>query len=168
MSQNIVETPADESILLITRSFAAPRTLIYRCYTDPQHLARFWGPRNARTRATITALEPGGVWETHWTYDDGGQYSYTSVYIVLKPVEEITYRDAPNGWPGGLEGLPPVSLQTTMLLTEADAETTVKVLVRCTSVAARDQIVKQGFAGMVATGHDRLAEYLQTIERLDN
>ena len=57
-----------------------PRALVYKCYTEPQHLARFWGPRDAKTVSTID-LRVGGVWRTDWHYENGGDYGYSSASI---------------------------------------------------------------------------------------
>ncbi|MEO6394725.1 MAG: SRPBCC domain-containing protein [Devosia sp.] len=162
MSDNIVKALPGENWFSITRDFDAPRALIWRCYTEPQHLARFWGPRDART-VSIVDLRVGGVWRTRWIYANGGEYGYTSVYLDLAAPARIHYRDAPNDWAGGLEGLPPAELLSTISLTETNGRTNVLAHIECVSVAARDETVKRGFAGMVGTGHDRLAEYLETL-----
>jgi uncharacterized protein YndB with AHSA1/START domain len=162
MSENIVTAKPGENWFSITRTFDAPRRLIWKCYTEPQHLARFWGPRNAKTVSTVD-LRVGGVWRTDWTYDNGTQFGYSSVYLALDEPSRIHYRDAPNDWRGGLDGLPPVELLSTITLEEHDAHTTMNAHVECVSVAARDETVRRGFAGMVSTGNDRLADYLKTL-----
>ncbi|MEQ1770510.1 MAG: SRPBCC domain-containing protein [Devosia sp.] len=163
MSENIVTAKPGESWFSIERSFEAPARLIWKCYTEPQHLAHFWGPRNAKTVSTVD-LRVGGVWRTHWTYENGTQFGYSSVYLELGEPKFIHYRDAPGDWPGGLEGLPPVELLSTISLTEKGGRTTMIAHVECASVAARDETVRRGFAGMVSTGNDRLADYLETIK----
>lgn len=163
MNENIVTTPASEPVILIERMFDAPRALVWRCYTEAQHLARFWGPRDAKTTATLD-LKVGGVWVTRWDYDNGGRYGYTSVYLEIAPTERLVYRDAPDGWAGGLDGLPPVTLHSTLALTEVPRRTQINVTVRCNSIEERDLNVKRGFALMVGTGNDRLEEYLKTLD----
>ena len=162
MDQNVVTVPPGTDYFTIDREFAAPRVLIWKCYTQPVHLARFWGPRDAKTAATVD-LRVGGVWRTDWTYESGSTYGYSSVYLDIAEPERIHYRDCPSDWPGGLDGLPPAELTSTIGLTEAGGRTTVHVHVRAASVALRDQTVGRGFAGMVSMGHDRLAEYLPTL-----
>lgn len=161
-STNIVTVPPGADDFTIVRSFDAPRSLVWRCYTEPQHLARFWGPRAATTRTSID-LRVGGLWRVDWTYAGGGGYGYTSIYLELIEPVRIHYRDAPDNWPGGLDGLPPAQLVTTITLAESGAVTTVTAHVRAASVAARDAAVANGFTGMVSTGNDRLAEYLATL-----
>jgi uncharacterized protein YndB with AHSA1/START domain len=162
MSNDLVSVPAGADYFTIDRVFAAPRALIWKCYTQPQHLARFWGPRDAKTSATVD-LRVGGVWRTIWTYESGSTYGYSSVYLELVEPEHVHYRDCPKDWPGGLEGLPPAELTSTIALTETDNRTNVHVHVRAASVALRDETVRRGFAGMVRVGHDRLEEYLATL-----
>ncbi|RYE10381.1 MAG: hypothetical protein EOP22_04885 [Hyphomicrobiales bacterium] len=162
MDKNIVTVPAGTDYFTIERSFAAPRRLVWKCYTEPQHLARFWGPRDAKTSSTID-LRVGGVWRTQWTYDNGQGYAYLSVYLDLVEPERIHYRDAPDGWAGGLDRLPPAQLVSTITLTEAGGQTTVSAHIRAASVALRDETVARGFAGMVSMGNDRLEEYLPEL-----
>jgi uncharacterized protein YndB with AHSA1/START domain len=162
MDQNVVTVPPGTDYFTIDREFVAPRVLIWKCYTQPVHLARFWGPRDARTAATVD-LRVGGVWRTDWTYESGSTYGYSSVYLEIAEPERIHYRDCPSDWPGGLDGLPAAELTSTIALTESGGRTNVHVHVRAASVSLRDETVARGFAGMVSMGHDRLAEYLPTL-----
>lgn len=163
VDKNIVSAPPGENWFSIERRFAAPRRLIYKCYTEPQHMARFWGPRGSTAICRID-LRVGGLWRVDWTFADGSGFGYSSVYLDIVPDERLYYRDAPADWIFGLDGLPPPELVSTIALAEADGGTTVTVKVVCTSAAARDETVKRGFTGMVSTGHDRLAEYLETLD----
>lgn len=162
MGKDVVSVPAGADYFTIDRVLDAPRALIWKCYTQPQHLARFWGPRDARTAATVD-LRVGGLWRTDWTYESGARYGYSSVFLELVEPERIRYRDCPGDWPGGLDGLPPAELVSTIELSETDGRTNVHVHVLAASVALRDETVARGFAGMVAVGNDRLEEYLQTL-----
>jgi uncharacterized protein YndB with AHSA1/START domain len=162
MNQNVVTVPPGADYFTIERSFEAPRLLVWKCYTEPQHLARFWGPREATTAATVD-LRVGGLWRTVWTYPSGQTYGYNSVYLEIVRPERIHYRDAPNDWSGGLDGLPPAELISTIGLTEREGRTTVLANVTAATVALRDETVARGFAGMVSMGNDRLSEYLATL-----
>ena len=64
---------ADE--LVFTRVFEAPRELVFRCMTEPEHLAHFWGPAGVSTPVeNITVdLRPGGVFETVMVNDADGK-----------------------------------------------------------------------------------------------
>ena len=163
MSKNVVTVPAGADYFTIDRVLDAPRVLIWKCYTEPQHLARFWGPRDATTAATVD-LRVGGVWRTSWTYQNGSEYGYSSVYLDLIEPERIHYRDAPTG----LAGRPRRTAAGRADLddrAQRDAMAARLSMSMCAaaSVALRDETVARGFAGMVSVGNDRLDEYLRTL-----
>lgn len=164
MGQNVVAVPPGEKWFSIVRSFKAPRRLVYKCYTEPEHMVHFWGPRNSTLEVCSIDLRVGGVWRIKWRFANGDGWGYASVYLDIVPNERLHYRDAPNDWAGGLDSLPPVELLSTIALSDTDDGTQVSVRVECVSVAARDETVKRGFAGMVGVGHDRLDEYLETLD----
>ena len=161
--KNIVTAPPGENWFSIVRSFEAPRPLVYKCYTEPHHMARFWGPRGS-TAICRLGLKVGGVWRVDWKFPDGSGFGYSSVYLEIVPNERLHYRDAPDDWVFGLDGLPEVELITTIALADDGPRTIVTVKVVCTSVAARDENIERGFTGMVSMGHDRLAEYLEALD----
>ena len=51
-----------EPALTITRVFAAPRTLVFRAWTDPTHAVRWWGPKNYPAVRLEMDVRPGGAW----------------------------------------------------------------------------------------------------------
>ncbi len=166
MSDNIVIAPPGENWFSISRRFNAPRRLVYKCYTEPQHMAHFWGPRNSTLEICSIDLKVGGIWKVRWRFGNGDGWGYASVYLDIVPETSLHYRDAPWDWPGGLDGLPPVMLLSTIALSDTvDGGTEVQVHVDAVTVAARDEAVKRGFTGMVSVGHDRLADYLEMLDQ---
>jgi uncharacterized protein YndB with AHSA1/START domain len=168
MSTSTVLTPAGEPVLIITRVFDAPRALVYKCYTEPVHMVHFWGPHGSTTPVCQVDLRAGGLWRTVMRFADGSEYGYSSVYLEIVPPERIVYRDAPNDWKGGLEGLPPVEIHSTIAFGDESGKTKVTVTIRFNSLAERDENVKRGFAGMVVTSSDRLEQYLETLNEISS
>jgi uncharacterized protein YndB with AHSA1/START domain len=164
VAETQVSAPADAPYFVITREFEAPRALIYKCYTTPEHMVHFWGPRGSTLSVCDIDLKVGGVWRVRWTFPDGKSWGYSSVYTAILPNAQIDYRDAPYDWEGGFDGLAEPDLVSTIALSGDDRQTIVTVTVRCRSVDDRDENIRRGFAGMVDTGHDRLDEYLKTLE----
>lgn len=162
MSSNTVLTPADQPLLVISRSFDAPRQLVWRCYTDPVHLAQFWAPKGARVGLSRLDLRVGGAWRQVMVFPGGNEYGYTSVYLEISPPERLVWRDAPDDASFG-DTLPPLTILTTMTLSEAGRRTNVEVAVRFNSVAERDENVRRGFSGVVTESNDKLADYLDTL-----
>lgn len=158
----VVETPADAAMIVIRRSFAAPRALVWRCYTDPVHLVHFWGPKGATNPVSDLDLRVGGHWRQVMRFASGNEYGYTSAYLEITPPERLVWRDAPDAYRFGDE-LPPPSMVTELTLGEVAGRTTLSVIVRFTSLVARDEAVTRGFATTVLEGSDKLDVYLTTL-----
>ena len=156
--------PENEAYFQIVRAFDAPRALVYACYTQPEHMKHFWGPHGGTVPLCEIDLRVGGVWRVVMRFPDGSEFGYTSVYTEIVEPALIAYRDAPNDWAGGLEGLPPPELVSSIELEDLGSRTGVTVTVRCANVAARDETVRRGFTGMVTQGNERLAAYLNEIQ----
>ena len=79
--------------LRFSRVFDAPRELVFRCMTDPDHLTHFWGPKGVSTprdRITVDA-RPGGAFETVMVNDsDGNEYATRAVYDEVRPPERLS------------------------------------------------------------------------------
>ncbi|MDB5542490.1 MAG: hypothetical protein JWQ89_4217 [Devosia sp.] len=157
-----VTTPADDPVIVIARSFAAPRALVWRCYTDPVHLVHFWGPKGASNPVSEVDLRVGGAWRQVMRFASGNEYGYTSAYLEVTPPERLVWRDAPAGYRFG-DSLPPAAMVTELTLAEASGRTAITVTVRFTSLPARDEAVTQGFARTVLEGSDKLDTYLETL-----
>jgi uncharacterized protein YndB with AHSA1/START domain len=86
--------------LRFTRVFDAPRELVFRCMTDPDHLTHFWGPRGVsapRHRIAVDA-RPGGVFETVMVNDaDGSEYATRAVYDEVRPPELLSWTESHSG-----------------------------------------------------------------------
>jgi uncharacterized protein YndB with AHSA1/START domain len=85
----------------ITREFAAPRELVFRAWTDPEHLTRWYGPRGCTTPLeSISAdVRPGGTWRATMVVDATGQEFPTGgFYLEVRAPERLmfTWRE-----PGG-------------------------------------------------------------------
>lgn len=154
-----VEAPDAEPVILISRVLEAPRALVWRCYTEPNHMVHFWGPHGSTTPVCEVDLRPGGIWRTVMRFGSGNEYGYTSVYLEIVPPEKIVYRDTPDGWDGKSE-LPPWQIHSTLGFADDGGKTRLDVTVRFRGIAERDDAVRRGFAGMVIQGNERLAEYL--------
>lgn len=64
MSDLKFDYPKDEPSMIATRTFDAPRALVWKAFTDPVHVARWWGPKSYAPVKSIDKLElrPGGQW----------------------------------------------------------------------------------------------------------
>lgn len=73
----------------LRRVFDAPRALLWQCWTDPAHLARWWGPHDFTARVELD-LRPGGRQSVTMIDKDGNQHPIQSTYLEIVPMERIT------------------------------------------------------------------------------
>ena len=94
------ETTSETVELTITRIFDAPRELVFRCMTEPEHLTHFWGPTGVSTpldRITIDP-RPGGAFE--WVMvndDDGSEFASRCVFVEVTPPEKLVWTETDLG-----------------------------------------------------------------------
>ena len=93
-------TREQPSELWFTRVFDAPRELVFRCMTEPEHLTHFWGPTGVSTpleRITVDARR-GGVFETVMVNDaDGSEFLMRAVYDEVRPPELLSWTEDLTG-----------------------------------------------------------------------
>ena len=86
-----VEALSDREIVT-TRVFNAPRELVFRAWTDPDHLAHWWGPKGFTNTFHEFDLKPGGFWRFVMHGPDGGDYKNESVFVEIAKPERIVFR----------------------------------------------------------------------------
>lgn len=87
-------TPSqDEHTIVITRTFNAPRDLVWRVWTEPAHIAQWWGPKGFTTRVEEMDLRPGGKSRYVMIGPDGAEYPGEGVFQEVVPQERIVTTD---------------------------------------------------------------------------
>jgi uncharacterized protein YndB with AHSA1/START domain len=92
----MTDTPPVGQEFTITRVYDAPRELVWRAWTDPDHVARWFGPRGITTpRSTITMdVRPGGTFElTMVSDDDGTEYPSGGTFLEVVEPERLIWQD---------------------------------------------------------------------------
>ena len=74
-----------------TREFDAPRDLVFSLWTDPVHIARWWGPKGFTNTIHEMDVRPGGVWRFVMHGPDGRDYENKIVYREIVRPERIAY-----------------------------------------------------------------------------
>lgn len=93
---NDVATATDREIV-ITRVFDAPRELVYRVWTDPEHVTEWWGPDGFRTTTHEFDLRPGGVWSHTMHAPDGTDYPNRILFQEVVEPERLVYSHGDGG-----------------------------------------------------------------------
>lgn len=91
MSQNV--NPAENSDLVITRIFDAPRALVWKAWTDPQHTMRWWGPKGFTSPTCKIDLRVSGKYLFCMKAPDGKEYWSTGEYREIVPIERVVCTD---------------------------------------------------------------------------
>ena len=151
-----VTLPTDEEIL-VTREFDAPRHLVYRAWTTPELVRRWWsGRRGAMTVAEID-LRVGGAWRYVMVANGGFQVAFHGTFREIVPNERIVTTEIyemPEAEPIA-DADAPLNIVT---FAEAEGRTTLTLLVQTSSKEIRDAIIDSGMEGGMQEGLDLLEE----------
>ena len=132
-----VATKAGEREIVATRVFDAPRELVFRMWTDPKHIAHWWGPNGFTNTIHEMDVRPGGVWRFVMHGPDGVDYKNKIVYLEIVKPERLVYRHA------GEEGTEDVRFHTTVTFLEEGGKTKLTLRMVFESAAGRDRVVKK-------------------------
>jgi len=138
-----VTLPSDEEIL-ITREFDAPRHLVYRAWTTPELVMRWWSGQRGAMKIADIDLRVGGMWRYVMEANGGFEVAFHGEYREIVPDERIVTTEV-------FEGMPEVGepALNTVTFTESDGRTTLELLSTVSSKEMRDMIIATGMeAGM--------------------
>ena len=146
-----VELPTDEQIL-ITREFDAPRHLVYKAFTTPELVKRWWGSQKGEVTIAEIDLRVGGRWRYVMVSSEGFEVAFHGEYREIVTDERIVSTEIYE-IPDQGDSPPTVNTAT---FTEADGRTTLEVLVQCPSKELRDTIIDSGMEGGMQESYDAL------------
>ena len=82
-------TDLEKRTLTLTRTFNAPRKLVWEAWTQPEHIANWWGPKGMKTEIKKHDFVEGGEWEFAMKMPDGSLFISEGVYLTIRPEELI-------------------------------------------------------------------------------
>jgi uncharacterized protein YndB with AHSA1/START domain len=156
-----VTLPTDEQIL-ITREFDAPRHLVYRAWTMPELVKRWWSGEQGEVKTAEIDLRVGGRWRYVMVARGGMEVAFHGEYREIVPNERIVTTEvyempAADGVP---ESEAPLNVVT---FTERDGRTTLTLLVQTTNKELRDLILSSGMEVGMQQQMDRLEALARTL-----
>lgn len=77
--------------LVITRILDAPRELVFKAWTDPEHVARWWGPQNFTNPVCELDVRPGGALRIDMRGPDGTVYPGGGMFHEVVPPERLVF-----------------------------------------------------------------------------
>ena len=153
-----VTLPADDQIL-ITREFAAPKHLVYRAYTTPELVRRWWNAKRGEVTVAEIDLRVGGAWRSVMVTEAGQEVAFHGEYREIVPDERIVMTEVYEGAPGGDEG----AVVNTVTFAETDGRTTLTILVQAPSKEVRDAIIESGMEAGMQDAYDLLEEVARSL-----
>jgi uncharacterized protein YndB with AHSA1/START domain len=149
-----VESGAEEREISATRIFDAPRELVWKMFTEPDHIAHWWGPYGFTNTIYEMDVRPGGVWGFTMHGPDGRDYKNKSVYVEVVKPERIVF-DHVSG---------PL-FRATINLTARGNRTEIRWRMVFETAELRDKVIKEfGAAEGLEQNLERLADALAKRE----
>ncbi len=145
--------------IVISRTFNAPRKLVWDAWTDPQHIAQWWGPEGFATQVDVLDLRVGGTFLLHMRGPDGGLYPCKGIYREIVKLERIVYMGVAEDAHACGGGLPPRATVTVSFV-EKNRQTTLTIHTALETAADRDAAIAHGFNEGWAGSLDHLGEHL--------
>ena len=149
----------DPCAIIAVRELAAPRELVFAVWTDPKHLAQWWGPIGFTTTTSAFDLTEGGVWRFVMHGPDGRDYQNRITFEEIKPPERLRYHH------GGADDLEPVQFRTTATFEDlGQGRTRLTLHAVFPSAAERERVIKAYRADKGALETlSRLADHLAKL-----
>ena len=137
-----VTLPTDEQIL-ITREFDAPRHLVYRAWTTPELVRRWWHANRGEMTVVEIDLRVGGTWRYAMIARGGFEVAFHGEYREIVENERIVSTEVYEGVPAGVSEKDATTVNTATF-EEHEGRTTLILLIQAANRASRDAIVESG------------------------
>ena len=154
-ARNSIDLDRDPRSIIGTRVFDAPRELVFAAFTDPEHLAQWWGPDGFTTTTSKFEFRAGGIWRFVMHGPDGRDYQNRITFDEIIAPERIVYRHS------GGDDVEPVQFKQTLTFEDLGGKTKLTWHGTFPSAEERDRVIKDYSADKgLAQTMARLAEYV--------
>jgi uncharacterized protein YndB with AHSA1/START domain len=149
-NRTTVTTPSDTEILMV-REFDAPKSLVYKAYTTPELVSRWWPGRRGEMQSCEIDLRVGGRWRYVMRSSEGFEVAFRGEFSEIVENERLVNTEI-------FEGAPPGSAPALSIVTfeQSEGRTTLRMLMRLESREVRDMLIATGMEGGVQEGMDIL------------
>ncbi len=147
-----IDLESDPKVMVGSRLIDAPRDLVWSVWTDPKHLAQWWGPDGFTTTTSAFDFKPGGLWRFVMHGPDGRDYENRITFDAIVKPERLEYHH------GGGDDVEPVQFRTTVTFEDLGGKTRVTLRGAFPSAEERARVIKE-------YGADK--GLVQTLTRLD-
>lgn len=158
MKTNIVTSTAHEELIVMTRTFDAPREVVWATLVHPKHVAKWYGGHGFSNPVCEMDVRPGGRWRHVMRTPDGTEYKLEYVFVEVVRPEKLVWQDSDHGKrrPGG-----PPSCIMTVTLEEQGKRTQWTLVTRFNNVADRELAMGTGFTSTIEEGLEKFEDIVQ-------
>jgi len=149
----VVTLPTDTQIL-ITREFDAPRHLVFKAWTTPELIKRWWAGDRGEVTSVEVDLRVGGMWRYVMTATGGFEVAFHGEYREIVPNERLVSTEVFEAFPEG-------EAVVSNTFSEEEGRTTIAILVDHTNQENRDAHINSGMEG----GMNEAMDHLEQIAR---
>jgi uncharacterized protein YndB with AHSA1/START domain len=146
--------------MVMSRVFNAPRELVFKATTEPQHVARWWGPRDLAIVSCESDLRPGGAWRIVHRDAQGNEFPFKGVIREVVPPERVVQTQIFD-----VDPFRDHEIVVTITYEElGDGRTRLTSTSVFPSAEDRDGAMAQGMERGARESFDRLAELLEALK----
>ena len=151
----VVTLPTDTKIL-ITREFDAPRHLVYKAYTTPDLIKRWWSGDRGNVTSVEVDLRVGGKWRYVMTANAGFEVAFHGEFREIVPNERIVSTEV-------YEGMPDSEALDTATFSDVDGRTMLTIVMQLANKQDRDAIINSGMEGGMQEAYDHLEQVAASL-----
>jgi uncharacterized protein YndB with AHSA1/START domain len=164
----------EDRIFVITRFLAAPRALVFKLWTEPQHIAQWWGPKDFANPVCEMDLRPGGALRITTRAPDGTDYPLKGIFHEITPPERLvasvdlsehpeSWHDLVNPNRDRTQGRPRVADFWEVTFDEQNGVTKLTVTFHLDCAATRDALIRMGINEGWGQSFDRLEALAEAL-----
>lgn len=171
MSNNAMESSVEnDRILVLERVFDAPRELVFKMFSEAEHLRHWWGPKGWEIPVCNVDFRPGGVWHYCMKCADPNQGQFygmeswgKGIYKEIVEGEKIVYTDYFSDAEGAINESMPAT-EVTLAFVELDGKTKLISRSEYADAEGLKSVIDMGMLQGITETWDRLEQRLQEIK----
>ena len=152
-----VTLPADDRIQIV-REFDAPRHLVWKAFTTPELVRRWWHAKRGEMTVCEVDLRVGGAWRYAMTTPAGIEVAFHGVYLEVVPEQRVVTRDVYEGVPDGVSEDDAATINTATLAEPSPDRTVLTIVIQAANRTSRDAIIESGMENGLQDALDLLEQ----------
>lgn len=91
LAPEVTKDTSEDRVLRLESVFDAPIEVVFRAFTDPAQMAKWWGPKGCTGKVHELDLRPGGAWRTSIIHEDGEESRVGGTYERIDPPRQLVF-----------------------------------------------------------------------------